>query len=142
MFQWSEKFETGHPLIDSQHQLLVGYVNRLEELTRLTNPSRQEAEFILSLVDFIEAYTSVHFKHEEGCMIRHRCPAYADNKTAHEDFLRFFRDFKRRLSTEGCRHEVLQDLYTACCNWIEQHILHIDLRLKPCLKTAESDLPD
>jgi len=30
MLQWSEQFETGHSLIDTQHKMLITYINRLE----------------------------------------------------------------------------------------------------------------
>lgn len=133
MLQWTEKFETGHSQIDFQHKMLISYVNQLEGMANTTNPTRQDVEFILNLVDFVETYTMVHFSHEEGCMIRHQCPAQAENKSAHDQFLQFFADFKRRFANEGCRPEVLQQLHESCCAWIQGHILTIDVKLKPCL---------
>ena len=134
MLQWTEKFETGDGVIDSQHKTLIGYINRLEVICHTTNFDRQEAEFLLNLVDFVEIYTLAHFQHEEGCMARHRCPVHQQNKNAHEAFLEFFRSFKRRFEIEGCRPDVLHQLHQQCCDWIRQHILLIDLQLKPCLK--------
>jgi hemerythrin len=32
MFQWNEEIATGVALVDSQHRMLISYVNRLEEL--------------------------------------------------------------------------------------------------------------
>ncbi len=133
MLQWSTQFETGHTLIDSQHQMLISYFNRLESMATNRSPSRQEEEFLLNLVNFVETYSVVHFKHEEGCMLRHRCPACAENKEAHGQFLAFFRQFKLRFETEGCRPELVHELQEACATWIQQHILKIDLQLKPCL---------
>ena len=130
MLQWTEEFETGHAEIDAQHQALIGYINRLEEMAYTTNPDRDEAEFLLNLVDFVEDYTRVHFSHEENCMARHKCRAYAENKTAHQEFLEFFRKFKHRFEAEGCRPEVLQELHEACSAWIRGHILRIDAQLK------------
>lgn len=134
MLPWSEKFETGNPEIDLQHKMLISYINRLEIIACNTNPDRQEAEFLLNFVDFVETYTVVHFKHEESCMVRYRCLAYQENKDAHERFLQFFRHFKQRFQQEGCRPEVLKELHDACCSWIQTHILRIDLQLKPCLE--------
>lgn len=136
MLQWTEQFETGNSEIDSQHKTLINYINRLEEVSYATNPSRQEAEFLLNLVDFVETYTNVHFKHEESCMARFRCPAYQENKTAHAEFSKFFQQFKHRFKTAGCRSEVLKELHDTCRSWIKSHILRVDLRLKPCLKRA------
>jgi len=133
MLQWTEKFETGYPEIDSQHKRLVEYINELESLAYTTNPDRQEAEFIVNLVDFVEAYTATHFKHEEDCMARHRCPAYSENQAAHESFLRFFRGFKQRFEAEGSRPEVLKELHDVCSGWIQTHILKVDVQLKQCI---------
>ena len=133
MLQWTDKFETGHGQIDSQHKLLISYINHLESMARTTNPCRREVEFMLNLVDFIENYIAVHFRNEESCMLRYRCPAHAENKNAHEQFLKFFQQFKQRFDAEGCRPEVLQELHEACRVWIQGHILHIDVQLRPCL---------
>ena len=138
MLQWTEQFETGQAEIDSQHKTLIDYINRLEEMSHTTNPDRAEAEFLLNLVDFVETYTDVHFKHEEGCMVKHRCPSYQDNKDAHSQFLQFFRKFKHRFESEGCRPEVLKELHDFCANWIEGHILQIDMQLKPCVEKGSA----
>lgn len=133
MLQWTKEFETGHAQIDAEHHTLIEYINRLEEMSYATNPSRQQAEFLLKLVDFVEDYTRVHFSHEENCMARHKCPAYGENKAAHQEFLEFFQKFKRRFEAEGCRQEVLQELHEACSAWIRGHILRIDVQIKPFL---------
>jgi hemerythrin len=138
MLQWNQQFVTGNSKIDNQHRSLISYINRLEEVARNTNPNRQEVEFILNLVDFVENYTQMHFAHEESCMNRHRCPAHHENMAAHGQFLEFFREFKRRFEAEGCRPNVLKELHDRCSFWIQDHILKIDMQLKPYL---EPDVP-
>jgi hemerythrin len=143
MLRWSEKFETGHALIDSQHQMLVSYINQLEGLTRTTtNPSRQEVEFCLQLIGFMDTYISVHFAHEEHCMESFKCPARHENKKAHHDFLQFFWEFKLRFDSEGCRPEIVRELHATCSSWIQQHILQIDRQLKPCLSRPAPKQPE
>ena len=142
MIQWSEKFETGHSLIDSQHRMLIDYINRLEGMSRSSNPSRAEVEFCVQLLGFMETYIAVHFTHEEGCMVSHKCPVSHENKKAHHDFLRFFRQFKARFDAEGCRPEILEQLHQTCGAWIQQHILRIDVQLRPCLnQTPPAESP-
>jgi len=133
MLQWTGKFETGDALVDDQHKTLIGYINELEGLSHTTNPTRQDVEFILNLVAFVEDYTVAHFKYEENCMLRHRCAACGRNQAAHAHFLQFFQTFKQRFTSEGCRPEILKDLHTTCSRWIADHILGIDLELKACL---------
>jgi hemerythrin len=130
MLQWSAHFETGHLEIDSQHRTLIDYINRLEEMSHTTNPDRVEAEFLFNLVDFVESYTKTHFALEESCMARHRCPAHEENKAAHAQFLGFFRNFKHRFETEGCRPEVVKELHDTCSAWVQNHILRVDQKLR------------
>jgi hemerythrin len=141
MLFWSAKFETGDAVIDSQHKTLIENLNHLESIAHTTNFDREEGEFILNLVDFIEIYTLAHFKNEEACMARHRCPAFHDNQVAHAHFLDFFRNFKRRFEVEGCRPDLLNDLHQFCADWIQGHILKIDVQLKPCLKRPSVNDP-
>ena len=133
MLQWKVEFETGHSPIDTQHKMLVSYINRLEGLARSTNHDRHDAEFILQLIGFMETYIDVHFKMEEACMDSYKCPAHQENKEAHRNFLIFFRQFKLRFDAEGFRPEVLLELHESCSTWIQDHIMQIDMRLKPCL---------
>ena len=143
MLQWSEQFETGHPLVDTQHRMLISYINRLEDLAQNTQPSRMEVELFLRFIEFLETYILTHFREEEECMNRFKCPIRAENVLAHRSFLEFFRKFKARLEAEGFRPEVVQELHESCSAWIQQHILRIDVQLKPCLNQApEPEQPE
>ena len=138
MLLWSEQFETGHSLVDTQHRMLISYINRLEDLAQNTNPSRVEVELFLRFIEFLETYILTHFREEEACMHRFKCPVHVENKQAHRAFLDFFRKFKLRLEAEGYRPEVVQELHDACSAWIQQHILRIDVQLKPCLNQTSA----
>jgi hemerythrin len=132
MLDWNEKFQTGHLVVDSQHRMLISYVNRLEELSINNHPSKDEVELFFRFMDFLENYIMTHFSEEEGCMLRFRCPAHKDNVIAHTEFLDFFRAFKRRLQVDGYSPEAVHELYATCVAWILRHILRIDVQLKPC----------
>lgn len=133
MLQWNEQFETGHALIDTQHKMLISYINQLAGLVHTTNPSRQEAEFVLQLLSFMETYLNVHFRQEEECMESYQCPAGHANKEAHQKFALFFQKFKRQFELEGFRPEVVKELHDTCSRWIQEHIMQIDVQLKPCI---------
>lgn len=134
MLNWTEKFATGHELVDAQHRMLFAYINRLETLSENTNPSPQDVELFLRFIEFLEDYIILHFREEEDCMLRFRCPAHKDNQTAHTEFLDFFNGFKSRLDREGYSAEVVQELFAACVAWIQRHILKTDVQLRPCQK--------
>jgi hemerythrin len=132
MLDWNEKFETGHLVVDSQHRMLIAYVNRLEELSGRSNPSSYDIELFSRFLDFLEGYITTHFREEESCMLRFRCAAHKENMIAHTEFLDFFRGFKLRLQSEAYSPEAVRELYGTCVAWIQRHILRIDVQLKPC----------
>jgi len=136
MVNWTEKFETGHALVDTQHRMLISYINRLEGFARNTNPSTEEVAMFMRVIEFLETYILTHFADEENCMFRFRCPAHKENKRAHSEFLDFFRAFKLRIDAEGYRSELVQELHDSCGLWIQRHILRIDVQLKPCQTPA------
>ena len=134
MVQWNEQFATGSSQLDQQHLMLINNINHLEGLLTVSNPSRDECEFLLHLVDFLESYANTHFIYEEQCMERYRCPAHKKNQQAHEQFRRYFQDFKERNKVAGFRREIVLELHQAVSRWIEEHILRVDTLLKPCIK--------
>jgi hemerythrin len=136
MVIWTEKLATGVPKLDLQHQMMINNINHLEGMLTSTNPTREECDFLIHLVSFLETYSEMHFKLEEDCMDRYRCPAYKQNKEAHQQYRDFFQSFHRRYTTEGFRPEVLKELHAAASAWIENHILAVDTQLKSCLKGA------
>lgn len=136
MLQWREEFETGHSLIDSQHRMLISHINRLGGLAQAAKAVKDERESLSRFVDFMETYILTHFSEEEECMFRHKCPVHQENIRAHREFVDWFRKFKSRLNTEGYRPEALKELHESCKAWIQQHILRIDVQLKPCLGQA------
>lgn len=143
MLDWNKKFETGHAVIDTQHRMLISYINRLESLSASVNRSQEEIMLFLRFMEFLESYIVTHFREEEDCMFRYRCPAHKDNKIAHSEFLDFFTGFKLRLQIEGYGPEVVRELYEACVAWIQRHILRIDVLLRPCQTPFyKPDAPD
>jgi hemerythrin len=138
MLIWTEEFATGSPTIDAQHRQLINHVNELDRLLNKTNPSREDIEFIVQFLDFLEDYMDSHFSYEEQCMENYRCPVHGKNKQAHESFKEMFRRYKTDSNREGFQMKLLMELNTTMRSWIQDHILRIDTQLKPCLKPAKS----
>ena len=136
MVLWNEQFLVGSDKLDQQHLMLINNINHLEGMLAITNPNREECEFVIHLVNFLESYADTHFEFEEQCMERYRCPVHKQNQQAHEQFRAFFQHFKERYKAEGFRHELILSLHKTISQWIEQHILHVDTQLKPCIKAG------
>ena len=134
MIEWNEQFNTGSDPIDQQHQMLIHAINHLECLLTETNPSRENFDFLIGLVGYLESYTETHFQFEEDCMERHRCPVHAANREAHKTFVAFVQQLKEDVRRKGIRPEALHQLHQTMSRWIEEHILHVDAQLRQCLK--------
>ncbi|MGD0813301.1 MAG: hemerythrin family protein [Verrucomicrobiota bacterium] len=132
MLTWSEQFATGSPLVDTQHRMLITKINDLEKLLAGPPPAKATYDDLLA---FLGSYVATHFKFEEGCMERAKCPVHEKNKQAHGAFLGVFSKFKERYTKEGPQPELLKSLQSAAAAWIKEHILSIDIQLKACAKS-------
>jgi hemerythrin len=138
MIKWTKEFETGSAKLDRQHRLLIDNINLLKDLLDSPDRSRQEAEFAVFLVDYLENYADIHFTGEEKCMEAYRCPVHATNQQEHERFRRFIHDYKRLCEMEGFKMELLRKLHGEMRTWIIEHILKIDTQLKPCIQKQQT----
>jgi hemerythrin len=134
MILWNNQFETGNEKLDEQHRLLIDNINLLGEQLHSTNPTKQQLEFAIQLVDYLEAYANIHFKGEEQCMASYRCPVHAENQREHERFRGFIHDYRRLCEVEGFKVDLLRNLHQVMRAWITDHILKIDTQLRPCIK--------
>ena len=130
MLTWSEEFATGSALVDTQHRMLIEKINKLEQL--LNGPPPAKATYD-ELLDFLGSYVGTHFKYEEQCMARYKCPVHEKNKQAHEMFLGVFTKFKGRYLAEGPKPELLKSLQQTASDWIKDHILTVDIKLRECI---------
>jgi hemerythrin len=128
MIKWDPRYETGVPSIDSQHRSLFRYINQLGELANREDPP-EKAE-VDALIDFLEDYVASHFKYEESCMERFRCPSHEENMRAHQLFFEGWQKFRATYTERGPDPEVLKRLFTIAECWIRNHICKIDVNLR------------
>ena len=127
MLIWNETFATGSELVDLQHRRLIENINKLEELLYAPQVSPLECG---ELFTFLEHYVNTHFKLEEMCMERHRCPAHAQNMSEHREFQDVFAQFKRRYLAGDSGLQMLREFLVVANDWIKHHILTVDIQLK------------
>lgn len=132
---WTEEFETGIPKLDQQHRWLIENINVLGDL--LSNPvfGAQETDLSFLTLDYLAAYSDVHFRGEEQCMESYRCPVHQLNQTEHQRFHGFIVDYKKQCDAEGFKRQRLQKVHDLMCVWIVEHIKKVDTNLKSCVKT-------
>ncbi len=127
MLEWKPDYETGVLTVDAQHKVLFGHINRLGKLLENPEIRRSEADFLLN---FLEGYASLHFRSEETCMARYKCPAYAKNKEDHAVFLNILKFCKAEYEATDQPRDMLLRLHETMVWWITHHILRVDVQLK------------
>ena len=130
MIIWKEAYETGHPIIDEEHQELVAQLNRLEEALK----AGQGQTEIQGLLEYLDQYARNHFFREEHCMTVHQCPSALENKKAHAVFIRMFGEARLRLAEKGAALAIVLEVHRNLSEWVRKHILTIDCQLRACLK--------
>jgi hemerythrin len=135
MLKWNEAFATGVKLVDLQHQRLIDNINALEALVAAPASSRESCDQLMS---FLVKYVSTHFKFEEICMESYRCPAHAQNQREHAAFQEIIAGFERQYRVAGPTTELLRNLHHTTSQWIERHILTVDIRLRGCAGSHSS----
>jgi hemerythrin len=129
MLEWKSDYETGVTAIDTQHKVLFDNINRLGQLLDKEDIERAEADYLLK---FLKNYAQQHFKGEESCMARFRCPAYGKNKEEHTQFRTTLGFAIGQYESSTKPKDVLQRLHESMDWWIRNHILRVDIQLKDC----------
>lgn len=136
MVQWSEAYATGVQDIDDQHKDLFEYIDQLEGCI---NEGTFEGSQIEIILNFLQMFCSTHFCLEEGCMRQRACPVQEKNKVAHEKFLTYFKDFRKKYELSDQKEKLVRNLHEVLLKWLVQHIIKIDMHVKGC-KVVHKDI--
>lgn len=128
-FTWDESLSVGIPEIDQQHKQLIDQMNELTDAIQ-KNAVQEEINPILQ---FLEKYINQHFSLEESCMNKYKCPIAAENKTAHEHFIKKFQEIKEELTLKGPSLVLALKINKELLGWFMNHIKKIDPKLKRCI---------
>lgn len=129
---WRDAMCVGEPMVDEDHKHLVDLINAFE--TALGGSGKIEhkkiARVLLSLVD----YTGAHFTREEALQREIRYPYHESHVRSHRDVLKKLSDIVTEYSRtpEGPgRDRMVRDLAGFLKEWLVDHIIQSDLRMKP-----------
>ncbi len=131
MVTWQDSLSTTDERTDSQHKVLIEQFNKLEEIMN----SNSNGGFRLAageVLDFLQFYAAWHFEEEEKLMAQLNCPAAAENKRQHAEFLAMFNQFYERWQTSKMDIELARSTYKILSDWIVTHIQKVDIHIKDC----------
>lgn len=126
--QWSRRFELGVPFIDSDHKVLVGLLNRMNDAARADGALADIGGILSGLVD----YTRYHFAREERAQEAASYPDLDEHREQHArlaiEARRLFEAYRR--DPGGIE---VGDILDFLSDWLMDHILLHDMAIKPYL---------
>lgn len=128
MFNWKEDFSCGIKSIDTQHKRLFELANELYNLLSLKD-EYDRYDDILNALSELQKYTVYHFDYEEGLMKSVNYPNFDSHKKQHDTFVKKVTSIDDDYIDEN-QKKVLKDLLLFIVDWIEGHILKIDMQYK------------
>lgn len=128
-FVWTKDLETGHGLIDSEHQQLIKAADALMDACG-QGKGRQE---LASAVNFLSNYTKTHFSHEEALMTGCKFPDYAMHRSWHQGFVAQIETVSEKLKVEGATIALVAEVNMKVGQLIT-HIKTLDSKLAQFLK--------
>jgi hemerythrin-like metal-binding protein len=129
-YQWTEAMATGDAQLDAEHRTLISWINRLSEAN---SAGKGEAE-VRRILNFLGAYAARHFAHEESCFARHTCRHAGANRKAHEQFVETLGRITEECDAHGVTASRALELQRILGEWLQNHILRVDVALKPCIE--------
>lgn len=125
--EWNEKFATEDSHVDEQHRQIFRFANRLEVIAGKEQADTQEVE---SLLRFLDTYIQNHFRYEEACMLKRRCPVAQKNRSEHIALKTFIDGSFETYQQNGYQQQWAQELHKKLEHWLTHHICHIDIQLR------------
>lgn len=126
--EWEPKFETGHHVIDTDHQHLFDVVN---ELVVSTN-SGFDPWNARKALNKARSYASYHFNHEEKIMRRAKYPDIERHTALHSQYIMTISEMLFQYNNEVLDQS---NLTRYLVGWISDHILVHDRELGEFLKS-------
>ena len=112
--EWTDEHQTGHPVIDHEHQGIVDIINRLEALVDSENAT-EIGEVLCDITD----YVLVHFGHEETLMQSIRYPLFDQHMLSHCQFFSSLTQFIYGFETG--RVGLIREIQAFLASWLVQH---------------------
>ncbi|MBZ2175801.1 bacteriohemerythrin [Schnuerera sp. xch1] len=131
MFKWKEDFSVNVKSIDEQHKELFRIGNSLYDIVSIKDGIDRYDELILALHKMRD-YAVYHFEYEEKLIRENGYPKFDQHKRHHDSFISKVESIDEESADEK-QQKVGMDLIVFIANWIENHILKVDMDYKEFL---------
>ena len=130
LITWGPKLEIGIGIIDSQHQRLVGMINKLNDAIE----EGRGGELVGSTLDGLIEYTHTHFRTEEELLKENGYEEYDLHCREHRIFTDQIEIYRDRLDAGSLR--ISKDVMGYMRGWLLTHIGSSDRAYIGTLKNA------
>ncbi|BAE53205.1 bacteriohemerythrin [Paramagnetospirillum magneticum] len=137
---WREAMSVGDETIDADHRHLVDMINVFEAAVVGKIDHKRVARVLLGLVE----YTGAHFKREEEIQVLIRYPYHDSHRHGHRDVLKQLTGIAQQYTqaTGTARDEMIRGLGGFLREWLVDHIIQSDLRMKPYVLKYQAETQD
>jgi hemerythrin-like metal-binding protein len=126
-FEWNDSLSVNDPMIDNDHQVLIGMVNELHDAANLG----KDYITLANILERLAVYTQEHFRREEDLMQAIAYPKYKAHKEQHRKLLERVTDLQQELNR--AREIVALETAELLRFWLTSHILLKDKHLADSL---------
>ncbi|MDR2825254.1 MAG: bacteriohemerythrin, partial [Deltaproteobacteria bacterium] len=126
---WTDDLATGIELIDSQHKMLIAYINSLYRALLC----KDDVPVLLDIVNCLKSYTANHFSTEEQ-YFTHSVYPVGKHMEIHRNFVNKVASVERDL--QNGHNSVGNELLVFLKDWLINHILRTDREYVPFVKQS------
>lgn len=130
-YEWSGSMSVGVPLLDSDHQALIGLINKLHGSLEAGENQPAAAMVFDSLI----AYLEIHLAREERVMEACKFPGLREQRDDHAGFIQHVYEARDQYEADG-DPAVLGEMLVFLKAWFRNHVLSKDVALR---RFAEAD---
>jgi hemerythrin len=127
---WKKEYEIGIPEIDSEHQVFVSIIQKINEAYSI-NGNRN---YMTRLITELYKYADFHFISEENIMFYHHYSDYINHKKEHKALLYRLSEIIGVFETKLIDR---QELISFLLDWFKEHTTKTDKKLAVFLKANE-----
>ncbi|MDD7795755.1 bacteriohemerythrin [Clostridium sp. 'White wine YQ'] len=127
MFNWKDEYYTGVDFIDEQHKRLFEIAGRAYDVYK-NDFIMDKFDKIVEIIGELKDYTEYHFGQEEAFMMKNNYKKFLSHKVEHDDLMKDINgiDFNK---IDKDQESSLLDLINFVVDWIQNHILKVDLNM-------------
>ncbi|KMP10330.1 hypothetical protein UR09_06565 [Candidatus Nitromaritima sp. SCGC AAA799-A02] len=133
---WREEMCVGNKEIDDYHKYLVCLVNTVEAAVNCG----LERGVLLSHANELLLYAKDHFAKEEALQVAFSYQHHLEHKKAHEDLIHRLVEIISNLENQKdgrVMKNTIDGLFNVLRDWLVNHILNEDMKMKEFLKSVE-----